>query len=118
MNIVIVILLVLAGVTFLLTELFLLPGFGIAGVAGLASLGGAVFVAYTYLTPLYPWAGHLTLLASILLTAAAVYWFLHRRFLEKMALDTTIDSHVTLAKPSKKIANLQAENNQTTHSEN
>ena len=44
MDIILVVLLVLAGVALLLMELFLLPGFGIAGVAGFVFLVGAVMI--------------------------------------------------------------------------
>ena len=40
-----VVLLVLAGVALLLTEMFLIPGFGIAGVFGFGCLIGAVVLA-------------------------------------------------------------------------
>ena len=46
MDIILVVLLVLAGVALLLMELFLLPGFGIAGVGGFGFLAGAVMYAY------------------------------------------------------------------------
>jgi len=42
MNIFLVVLLVLAGVALLLMEMFLLPGFGIAGVSGFLALIGFV----------------------------------------------------------------------------
>ena len=107
MNILLTILLLVFGVLLLVAELFLLPGFGIAGVCGFLSLAGSVVVAYIYLTPVYPWAGHVTLAACIILTAVAIYAFIKSHAIEKMALDTTIDSKVDLAEPGKKIENLE-----------
>lgn len=109
MNILIVVLLVLFGVALLVSELFLLPGFGIAGIAGFLSLGGAVAMAYMRLAPVYPWAGHVTLMVSLVLTAVAIWLFLRARTIDKMALDTTIDSSVSLAEPGRKIENLEAD---------
>ena len=108
MDILIVVLLVIFGVVLLVAELFLLPGFGIAGVAGFLSLGGAVAMAYLRLTAVSPWAGHVTLLVSLVLTAAAIWLFLRSRTIDKIALDTTIDSSVSLADPGKKIEKLEA----------
>ena len=83
-----VVLLVLAGVALLLTEMFLIPGFGIAGVFGFGCLIGAVVLAT---------AGYITLGACVLLSALAVWGFLRSRALDKMALDTKVDGHVELA---------------------
>ncbi len=107
MYILLTILLLLFGVLLLVAELFLLPGFGIAGIFGFLSLAGSVVVAYMKLAPVYPWAGHATLAASIVLTAIAVYVFIKSHAIEKMALDTTIDSKVGLADPGKKIEDLE-----------
>lgn len=106
MNILLVVLLVLAGVVLLLLEVFLLPGFGIAGIAGFVSLAGAVAAAYLKISAL---AGHITLGAVLLTSALAAYWFLRGNALQKMALDTSIDSKVDLASPGKKIENLERE---------
>ncbi|MBQ3998717.1 MAG: hypothetical protein II644_05200 [Paludibacteraceae bacterium] len=94
MDIFLVVLLVLAGVALLLMEMFLLPGFGIAGVGGFACLIGAVVVAWLMLGQV---AGLITLAACVLLMALAIWGFLRSRALDKMALDTKIDSHVELA---------------------
>jgi membrane-bound ClpP family serine protease len=94
MNIFLVVLLVLAGVALLLAEMFLLPGFGIAGVSGFCSLIGAVVLAYIKLGVT---AGYITLGACVLLSALAIWGFLRSRALDKMALDTQIESHVELA---------------------
>ena len=109
MYILLTILLLLFGVLLLVAELFLLPGFGIAGVCGFLSLAGSVIFAYLKLAPIYPWAGHVTLAACIVLTAVAIYAFVKSHAIEKMALDTTIDSKVDLAAPGKKIENLEKE---------
>ena len=94
MNVFLVVLLVLAGVALLLMEMFLLPGFGIAGVSGFACLVGAVVVAWLLLGHV---AGYITLGACVLLSGLAIWGFLRSHALDKMALDSKIDSHVELA---------------------
>ena len=95
MNTILVVLLVLAGVALLLMEMFLLPGFGIAGVSGFACLIGAVVVAWLVIGRL---AGYITLGACVLLSALAIWGFVRSNALDKMALDTKIEGHVELAK--------------------
>lgn len=104
MNILIVVLLVVFGIVLLLAELFLIPGFGIAGIAGIASLIGAVAFAYIKISVL---AGNLSLLLSVVMIAVTTYIFLRGRTLDKMALDAKIDSSVGLADPGKKIGKLE-----------
>ena len=94
MDIFLVVLLVLAGVALLLMELFLLPGFGIAGVAGFGFLAGAVYYAYVFLGMV---AGMITLGVCVLVSILAIWGFVRSKALDKMALDTTIDSKVQLA---------------------
>ena len=94
MNTILVVLLVLAGVALLLMEMFLLPGFGIAGVSGFGCLLGAVIVAWVCLGRM---AGYITLASCVVLSAVAIWGFLRSKALDKMALDTQIDGHVELA---------------------
>ena len=94
MNVFLVVLLVLAGVALLLMEMFLLPGFGIAGVSGFGCLLAAIVVAYVWIGRM---AGYITLAACLVLSALAIWGFLRSNALDKMALDTQIDSHVDLA---------------------
>ena len=94
MNVFLVVLLVLAGVALLLMEMFLLPGFGIAGISGFACLIGAVVVAWVYMGHV---AGLITLGACVIVSALAIWGFLRSNALDKMALDTKIDGHVELA---------------------
>ena len=95
MNVFLVVLLVLAGVALLLMEMFLLPGFGIAGVSGFACLVGAVIVAWACLGRM---AGYITLAACVVLSAIAIWGFLRSNALDKMALDSKVEGHVELAK--------------------
>jgi len=110
MYIAIVILLLVSGICLLVAEMFLLPGFGIAGISGFLCLAGSVFVAYWKVACVYSWAGHATLAAALVLTGLAIYGFFRSRAIEKMALETTIDSKVELATPGKKIENLKKDN--------
>ena len=87
MELTIVIVLLIAGIVFLLLELFLIPGISLAGIAGAISMFGAVYYAYTSIGAV---AGHLTLLSSILLSAIAIYIFLKSNTLEKVALKAEI----------------------------
>lgn len=106
MNILLVIILLVFGILLLVAEMFLLPGFGIAGISGFACLAGSVVVAYLKISAL---AGRITLLACVILAAVAVWGFLRSKTLKKMSLDTTIESKVDLAAPGKKIETLEAE---------
>jgi membrane-bound ClpP family serine protease len=89
-----VVLLVLAGVALLLVEMFLLPGFGIAGLSGFGSLIGAIVVAWKYIGSV---AGYITLASCLVLSGLAIWGFLRSRTLDKMALETKVDGHVELA---------------------
>ncbi len=91
METVIVILLIIMGVVLLLIELFLIPGISVAGIAGVLFFGGAIYYAYDTLGTT---AGHFTLIASIVVLALAIWIFLRSRALEKMALNTEIESKI------------------------
>ena len=94
MNVFLGVLLVLAGVALLLMEMFLLPGFGVAGISGFGCLIGAVVLAWLWIGHL---AGFITLAACLVLSGLAIWGFLRSNALDKMALDSKIDSHVELA---------------------
>lgn len=101
------IILVLFGVGLLLAEMFLLPGFGIAGVFGLASLVAAVVIAYLKLVVFWAWAGHVTLLACVVLCAIAIWVFVKSKTMDKMALDAKIEGGVDMPSPGKRMEDLQ-----------
>ena len=106
MNVFLVVLLVLAGVALLLMEMFLLPGFGIAGIGGFACLIAAVVLAWLWLGHM---AGYITLAACLVLSGLAIWGFLRSKALDKMALDSKIDSHVELANNKLKEENKKSE---------
>lgn len=93
MNTILLILLVVAGVALLIAELFLLPGFGLAGITGFVCLVGAVVYAFLCMSPT---VGYATLVAVLLLSATAIYAFLKGKTLDKMALETDITAKVDL----------------------
>ena len=101
------IILVLVGIGLLLAEMFLLPGFGIAGICGLGSLVAAVVIAYMKLTVLWAWAGHVTLAASVILCSIAVWIFIKSKAMDKMALDTKIEGGIDMPAPGKHMEELQ-----------
>ena len=93
MNTLSVVILIVVGVALFVVELFLIPGFGMAGVAGFLSMAAGVVCSYVYLGAT---AGHLALSGSVLLCAFAVYMFVRCRALDKMALRENINSKVDL----------------------
>ena len=88
-------------------EIFLLPGFGIAGIFGLGALVAAVVLAYVKLTALWAWAGHVTLAACVILCAIAIWVFVKSKAMDKMALDTKIEGGVDMPAPGKRMEELQ-----------
>lgn len=105
--IILTIILILFGIGMLLAELFLLPGFGIAGICGLASLIAAVVIAYVKLAVLWAWAGHVTLAACVVLCGIAIWVFMKGKTLEKMALDTKIEGGIDMPSAGKHMEELQ-----------
>ena len=107
MYLILTIVLLVFGIMLLLAEMFLLPGFGIAGISGFISLTGSVITAYVKLAPIWPWAGHVTLGACILLSIIAIIVFIKSKTMDKMALNTKIDSSVDMPSAGKRMEKLQ-----------
>ena len=87
-------------------QMFLLPGFGIAGISGFGCLIAAVVLAWIWLGHM---AGYITLAACLVLSGLAIWGFLRSHALDKMALDSKIDSHVELANNKLKEENKKSE---------
>lgn len=92
MDILIVLVLCLLGIILILAEIFLIPGITITIVAGIASLAGGVYFAFSRLGST---AGAITLLFSLLTTAIAFVYLIKSKALDKtIGLHTNIDSTV------------------------
>ena len=105
--IILTIMLVLFGIGLLLAEMFLLPGFGIAGVFGLLSLIGAVALAYIKLTAIWTKAGHVTFAACLVLCGIAIWVFIKSKAMDKMALATKIEGGVDMPSAGKHMEELK-----------
>lgn len=90
----IIALLIVAGVVFLLIELFITPGFGIAGILSAACLLYANYAAFAYVGLS---TGLVTLLVTLVVCIAAVVWFMRSKTLDRLSLKKDITSHVERA---------------------
>lgn len=90
-NLIIVTLVILLGIVFLLTEIFLLPGLTISGIAGLVFLIGGIAYAYMYVGTV---AGNLVLVISILSIIGSFIFLIKSKSLKHISLTTNIDAKV------------------------
>ena len=91
MDIAIITGLLIMGVILFLVEIFLVPGISIAGIGGIIATIGAI--AYAYIK-IGLWAGHLTLVASILLIFVALFITFRTNAIDNVSLKSEIDSKV------------------------
>ncbi|MGL4292832.1 MAG: NfeD family protein [Bacteroidales bacterium] len=89
LDIIIILVLALFGIGLVILEVFLIPGFGFAGLAGIAFMGGSVWYAYEQAGPLW---GNIILLFCILTLIFSIYKFIKSKMLNKMSLHKEIDS--------------------------
>ena len=83
-----IILLILAGILLLLAEVFLIPGVGIAGVLGIASLVASCVYAFSISVT----AGIIVIIVNILLVVGVFAFFMRGKTWKKFELNTVIDS--------------------------
>ena len=81
----------IAGLLLLAAELVLIPGFGVAGILGVASLVGSCWIAFTQVGTT---AGIITLGANILLAIISTVLVLRSKTWKKLSLGTNIDAKV------------------------
>lgn len=86
-----IITLIIAGLLLLAAELVLIPGFGVAGILGIASLVGSCWVAFTQIGTI---AGIITLIANIVLAIISTILVLRSKTWKKLSLGTNIDAKV------------------------
>ncbi len=90
-EIIIVTLLVLFGIGLMLVELFLIPGISVAGVGAILFFVGSIYYAFTQITPL---CGYITIALTLILIALSLVWVVRSKTLDRIALDTSVDSVV------------------------
>lgn len=86
-----IITLIIAGLLLLAAELVLIPGFGVAGILGIASLAGSCWVAFAQVSTT---AGIITLVANILLATVSTIVVLRSKTWKKLSLGTNISAKV------------------------
>ncbi len=96
-----IITLIIAGLLLLAAELIIIPGFGVAGILGIASLVGSCWVAFAYVSTT---AGIITLLANIVLATISTVVLLRSKTWKKLSLNTNIESKIDTTPREKGIA--------------
>lgn len=86
-----VITLILVGVILILVEILLIPGIGIAGILGLASICGSAYYAFAHLGS---WTGVIVTVVNIALLAVLIFYALRGKTWKRLELDTVIDKHI------------------------
>ena len=86
-----VITLIIAGLLLLGAELRIIPGFGIAGILGIASIIASCWLAFAHISTA---AGIIVIIVNILLVIATTILMLRSKTWKKLSLKTNIDSKV------------------------
>jgi membrane-bound ClpP family serine protease len=91
MSLTLIIILIIAGLLFLLLEVMVIPGTTVVGVAGFALIAFSVWESYhTFGTPI----GHFVLLGTIFFTILTIYLSLKSKTWNKIMLKTEVDGRV------------------------
>ncbi len=95
-----VITLIIAALLLLGAELIIIPGFGIAGILGVASAVASCWIAFSYISTT---AGIIVIITNILLVVVTTLLILRSKTWKKLTLKTNIDSKVDTAPTEKGI---------------
>lgn len=87
-----IILLILFGLVFLLAEIMIIPGVGVAGILGVIALGGSCYYAFAYMGVT---VGIIVTLVNIILVSGLLVFLLRAKTWRKLKLDTVIDVKAT-----------------------
>lgn len=88
MEILIIIILIVVGLTLFGAEIFLLPGFGIAGILSAVSLLYAVYYAFATLAMS---GGFITLFVTLLGIIGIIIWFMRSKTMDRLSLKKELD---------------------------
>ena len=95
-----VVTLIIAGLLLLGAELIIIPGFGVAGILGIASIAASCWLAFAYMGTT---SGIVVISVNILLVIATTVLMLRSRTWKRLSLKTNIDSKVDSAPAEKGI---------------
>ncbi len=84
-----IITLILVGLVLMFAEIMLIPGFGVAGILGLLSMGGSCFYAFTEMGNT---AGGIVTTVNVVLVVIMLVYVLRAKTWRRMSLETNIDS--------------------------
>lgn len=87
LDIVIILILMALAILLVVVEIFFLPGLTFAGILSAIFYGGALYYAFSHAGVT---VGVVTLLGGVLLTIAAIWYFMRSRTLDKMSLKADI----------------------------
>lgn len=90
--------LILIGLAFLVLEILVIPGTGIAGIIGFILIGIGIWQAYSVYGSM---AGHYTLSGSIVLTVLMLILALRSKTWKRIMLNKNIDSRVNVIEENK-----------------
>lgn len=96
-----VITLMIVGLLLLGAELIIIPGFGIAGIIGVASVVASCWIAFAQIGTT---AGIIVILANIILVTVSTVMMLRSKTWKKLTLNTNIDAKVDSVPNEKGIA--------------
>ena len=91
MDIAIITGLLIIGILLLMAEIFLLPGFSVAGVSGVLITAGAIVFAYARMGAT---AGHITLVVAIVALAFSLWYFMRSKTVDKIFLHSEIHGKI------------------------
>ena len=89
----VVVTLILIGLAFLLLEILVIPGTGVAGIVGFILIGIGVWQAYSYYGAI---TGHWILAGTIVATVVVLAYSLRAKTWRRVALKSEINSQVNL----------------------
>lgn len=84
-----IIILILVGLALIFAEIILIPGIGLAGILGLASLGGSCYYAFSAISRT---AGLIVTGINLLLLVVLLVYVLRAKTWKRITLDTNIDT--------------------------
>ena len=89
----VIISLVIIGIVLMFAEIMIIPGFGVAGILGILSMGGTCYYAF------YEYGqaeGFIVLAINLVLIILLLIWALRAKTWKKLALKTNISSKVNV----------------------